>query len=67
MATDLTAPLQDIALAFRHARGLRRLGVQAVRKARNKGFTWEDIGRAMGYSKQGAQQWYERNKDAGDG
>ncbi len=58
---SLVKELEDIRTLFLSHASYHVLCVQAVKKARDEGWSWAHIGIAMGYTRQGAQQWFATN------
>lgn len=56
-----THPLTRLATMRSLNNATRELEVQVVRYARETGATWADVGRALGITRQGARQRFQRH------
>lgn len=54
----------DLAEFTRVQASLDAAKVAAIEGLLDFGYSWAEIGESLGISRQGAQQWYRRNKDA---
>lgn len=64
MTETKTVPLDDLAEAVRYRELVDKMMLAAVKRSRDEGATWEQIGDVLGISHQGARSTWNRKLKA---
>lgn len=62
-APPLVTPLEALAVTHRLAEALAARRWAGMRRAREHGATWRELGDALGMTKQAAQEWYRKTAE----